>query len=234
MTLLEADALTVRFGGVTALNRLNLHVDPGEFVGVLGANGSGKSTLLDVLSGLRSASGAVTFRGRDLTRTPAYARHRLGISRSYQNLELSPALSVRETLLAGSRAHRHRAVEEVARVSALFSLDDFAGDRIGVLTYGMRKRVELARAFLCRPALVLLDEPMAGLNDTEKERVASVIRNISAEPTPPAIVLVEHDVSIVAALSTRVVAIDAGSVIAEGAPAHVIASAAVQRAYLGL
>ncbi|MCU4183894.1 ATP-binding cassette domain-containing protein [Acidiferrimicrobium sp. IK] len=234
MTLLDAKSLTVKFGGVAALNALSFHVDPGEFVGVLGANGSGKSTLLDVLSGLRSSSGSVTFRGRELARVPAHARHRLGISRSYQNLELSPALSVRESLRAGSRVRGRRSVEEIARVSELFSLEDVGAERVGVLPYGVRKRVELGRAFLCQPALVLLDEPMAGLNDAEKDRVASVLREIGAEPEPPAIVLVEHDVSVVAALSSRIVAIDLGSVIAEGNPRDVIAAPAVQRAYLGV
>lgn len=249
---LECEGIVCRFGGIRALDGVDLDVEPGEVVGLLGTNGAGKSTLINVISGLVPvAAGRVRLDGKDLLGHLPYERAGLGVSRSFQQAQLFPSLSVVDNLLVakhpdmrhglvegGLRLPRARREESGARaqVEAVLDVVDltpFADARADELSYGTLRLVQLAAMLAQRPRLLLLDEPAAGLAEAEARALEPLLRRI-AEVTGVSIVLVEHDVALVTAVSDRIVGMDSGRVLVSGTPEAVLADPGMIVAYLGL
>jgi ABC-type branched-subunit amino acid transport system ATPase component/ABC-type branched-subunit amino acid transport system permease subunit len=249
---LECRAITCRFGGITALDEVDLAVAPGEVVGLLGTNGAGKSTLINVISGVvPTVGGRVLLDGEDLLDRLPHERAGLGVSRSFQHAQLFPRSTVIENLLVaehpamrhglfagGLRLPRSRREESAARdhVEAVLDVVDltpFADARADELSYGTLRLVQLAAMLTQRPRLLLLDEPAAGLAEAEARALSPLLKKISAH-TGVSIVLVEHDVELVAAVSDRIVGMDSGRVLVSGTPAEVLADPKMVVAYLGL
>ena len=249
--VLTVEDVHVRFGGVQALRGVSLEVETGEIVAVIGPNGAGKTTVINTISGVhRPHQGRVLFDGKAITgRRPARIAA-LGVARTFQNVALFPSLSVLDNLMLGRHLHMRAGVlacavywgkafaEDVRHreiVEDVIDFLDIAGIRrspVAALPYGLQKRVELGRALAAQPRLLLLDEPMAGMNVEEKEDMARFILDANEE-LGATIVLIEHDMGVVMDISDRIVVLDHGSPISEGVPAVVREDPAVVTAYLG-
>ncbi len=249
MSLLEASGVTQTFSGIVALDNVGIDVDEGEMVGLIGPNGAGKTTFFNCLLGLlRPDRGKITFDGKDLTRVPTYKRARLGIGRTFQRIELFAGMTAREHLLVAERSRRGDGAlwkdllgmgrpkkDELARVEAtieLLGLERDADRPIEALSLGRGRIVEVGRALMIEPRLLLLDEPSSGLDHRETAELADVLRHVN-EDRGTAILLVEHDVEMVNQLVQRVFVLDFGTVIASGPTQDVFADANVRRAYIG-
>jgi branched-chain amino acid transport system ATP-binding protein len=232
--VLEARGLVKEFGGVRAVDHVDFMLEPGELRCLIGPNGAGKSTLFDVICGLRRPSaGRVFLDGRDVTRLGPARRARHGLARTFQRLELFGRLSVRDNLLVAAELgpERRRAARAVTEVLARLGLAEHADRPADSLPTGLARLVEVGRALAVRPKLLLLDEPAAGQDAEETERFAALLRSLADEGT--AVVLVEHDMSLVMSVCDEVHVLDLGKIIAVGPPAEIRRDETVQAAYLG-
>ena len=235
--LLEVQGLTKAFGGLVAVSNMSLGVSPGEVLGLIGPNGSGKTTLLNLIAGtIRSDAGVIRMDGEDVTRLPNHLRVRRRINRTFQLVRMPPNLpaivGVMAGVMYGAEPKRYKDAEsEAAGILGELNLLLKAGHRLDQLTYIEQKRVELARALATRPHVLLLDEWLSGLSPGELEGGMSVVWSLAAQGM--GIILVEHVMTAVRALCSRVVVMNAGGKIAEGPPAEVLRNAEVVRAYLG-
>lgn len=250
MALLEVRGLCKSFGGVTAIADLHFQVPEGLVYAVIGPNGAGKTTLFNLLSGLYGPDeGRILLTGQDLVGLPPHRVARLGISRTFQNLQIFFNMSVLENVMVGGHLRtgsgllaaalrlprvrwEERQVRAWSREALAFcGLEDWAPRLAGELPYGALKRLEIARALVARPRLLLMDEPAAGLNDTETRDMRGLIRAIRAAGTT--VLLVEHNMGLVMQVSDRILVLDYGSRLAEGTPAQVREDPRVIAAYLG-
>jgi branched-chain amino acid transport system ATP-binding protein len=233
MAILEVRGLMMRFGGVMALNAVDMDVPTGEITGLIGPNGAGKTTLFNVINGmLEPSSGTVRLSGVDATRFPPHRRAKLGLARTFQRLELFASLSVRDNVrvaaeLAGRR-HIKRAVE---RILTRVGLEDVADRTAGELPTGSARLVEIARALATQPTVLLLDEPASGLGEAETAHLAALLHDLAGEGL--AILLVEHDVNFIMEVCDSIYVLDLGEVIAHGTPDAIRHDPRVLSAYLG-
>ena len=250
--VLEAVGVSLRFGGVRALTDVSFGVKRGEVFSIIGPNGAGKTSMVNCVSGrYRPTEGRIRFEGRDITRLPTRKRARVGIGRTFQNLALFGHMTVLENIMVGRHHLLRRGFlpgmfwwglgarrEETAHRREVEEIIDFLEIQhvrkavAGQLSYGLRKRVELARAMALKPKLILLDEPMAGMNLEEKEDMARFIIDLNEE-WGMTVLMIEHDMGVVMDISHRVMVLDFGRRIAEGLPEEVMADPHVRRAYLG-
>ena len=236
MALLTVDHIRVEFGGIVALADLSFTIDEGQICALIGPNGAGKTTLFNCVSRLyQPKEGSIEFDGHNLLALPAHRIARAGISRTFQNLALFPALTVVENVMVGassrggsSRVRRADALELLQRLG----LVDIAYHPAAGLAYGTLKRVEIARALAARPKLLLLDEPAAGLTHSEVAELGDLVREIR-DDFELSVLLVEHHMAMVMAISDKVVVLDFGSQIAEGRPEEIRDDPRVIEAYLG-
>jgi branched-chain amino acid transport system ATP-binding protein len=248
---LVVEDLHLRFGGVLALAGVSLSVQKGEIFAIIGPNGAGKTSLLNTISGLyRPHRGRILFEGRDISHLPPHRIACLGVARSFQNIELFKGMTVLDNLMLGRHVHMKSGVlaggiywgaaqreeirnrEIVEEVIDFLEIESIRKRVVGTLPYGLQKRVELGRALAMHPRLLLLDEPLAGMNVEEKEDMARFILDINEE-RGVTIALIEHDMGVVMDISMRVAVLDFGKKLAEGPPAEVRANRDVIKAYLG-
>lgn len=248
---LKVKDVTLNFGGVSALSGVSFDVREGELLAIIGPNGAGKTSILNCINGFyRPQRGEMIFEGQIINHLPPHRIARLGIGRTFQNIELFTGLSVLDNLMAARHLHMKRGAftgalyfgparreeithrEVVEDIIDLLEMEPYRKKVVGLLPYGIRKRVELGRALAIEPKLLLLDEPMAGMNLEEKEDMARFIIDIH-ELKKISIILVEHDMEVVMDIAERLVVLDFGKKIAEGNPEEIRQNPQVIRAYLG-
>ena len=251
MALFEVQDLRIAFGGIRAVDGISFSVEKGSIFTIIGPNGAGKTTIFNLISGiLQPSGGRIQFDGRDITRMPAHRVARLGIGRTFQNIELFDNATVAQNILVGHHARIKTGLfgeifrlpsvvcEEVAarrRVEEIIDflrLQRYRDTPVGGLAYGLRKMVEFGRALASEPRLLLLDEPSSGLNLEETDEVGFWIRDIR-DTLGITVIMVEHDMRLVSAVSDCVMAVNYGRLLAMGSPAHVQRHPDVVAAYLG-
>jgi branched-chain amino acid transport system ATP-binding protein len=231
--VLEAEGVTVRFGGLTAVRDVSLAAPAGEITGLIGPNGAGKTTLFNVFSGLQApTSGTVRLDGDDVTRLPPHKRSRAGLSRTFQQLQLFGTLTVAENVQMACRTRGpERPAARAARLLDMLGIADLAGVRAHDVPTGQARLVELGRALATDPRLVLLDEPAAGQDPQETEHFTALLHRIAGDGT--GVLLVEHDIPLVMGVCSTIHVLDFGRLIASGPPDEIREDPAVVAAYLG-
>ena len=250
--MLELKNISVQFGGIKALSNVSFKVEKNTLFSIIGPNGAGKTTLLNIISGrYKPALGNLYFEGQELTKLHPNKRAALGIGRTFQNLALFDHMTVLENIFIG----RHHLLKnnflkgaiywlfggqkeevinriEAEKILDFLEISDIRKSIAGTLSYGLRKRVELARAIAINPKLILLDEPMAGMNQEEKEDMARFIIDLNREWNIT-VIMIEHDMGVVMDISKKIIVLDFGKKIAEGIPDEILENKKVQKAYLG-
>ena len=248
---LRVDGVAKQFGGVTAVDEVSLEVRQGEILSIIGPNGAGKTSLLNMVSGFyRPDRGRISYEGEDIAHLPPSRIAERGIARTFQNIALFKGMTVLDNLMLGRHVRMKSGVlasfvywglaqkeeiahrEKVEDLLEFLKLEDLRKLPTGALSYGLQKRVELGRALALEPKVLLLDEPMAGMNQEEKEDMARYILDVNEE-RGTTVILIEHDMGVVMDISRRVVVLDRGRKIAEGDPRAMQANPEVIRAYLG-
>ena len=243
-TVAEISTLSKSFGGLRALADVTFDIRAGEILGIIGPNGAGKTALINTITGFyRADSGGVRFDGRDITHLSMHRIGRLGIARTFQNIRLFRRMTALENVMVAAphctaapfrsllRWRRRADIAEALDILDAVGLSDKADRMAGSFAYGDARRLEIARALAASPRLLLLDEPAAGMNETESAALVEDIMKL--RPRLSAIVLIEHDMAVVRSLADRLLALDAGRVVAEGAPDAVLRHPQVVQAYLG-
>ncbi len=250
--MLELQNISVHFGGIKALNNVSINVEKESLFSIIGPNGAGKTSLLNVISGrYKPKNGDLLFKGKNITHFHPNTRPDLGIGRTFQNLALFDHMTVLENIyigrhhllrsnffsgaiywLSGAKNEEVNNRKEAEKILDFLEISNIRKSTAGTLSYGLRKRVELARAIAIQPELILLDEPMAGMNQEEKEDMARFIIDLNRE-WKITVVMIEHDMGVVMDISKRIAVLDFGEKIAEGTPDEVIKNKRVQQAYLG-
>jgi len=250
-SVLKIQEITLVFGGISALNDISFEVQPGEILAIIGPNGAGKTSLLNCINNFyHPEQGDIFFNGHNLTKLPPYKIAKLGIARTFQNTALYTGLSTLDNLMAARHIHmqtgmlnsiiywglaqkedlEHR--QQVEDIIDFLEIEHIRKSIVGALPHGLRKRVELGRALALEPQLLLLDEPMTGMNLEEKEDIARFVLDIN-ERRGTTILLIEHDMGVVMDIADRIVVLDFGMKIAEGIPEEIRQDEAVINAYLG-
>lgn len=251
MAKLHVQNISLSFGGIKALQNVDFKVNEGEILAVIGPNGAGKTSLINSINGFyRPQTGKIIYEGQNISELPPYKRAQLGISRTFQNIALYTNMTALDNLMAARHIHmksnmitgalfwgpaRREEIEHrryVEEIIDFLEMERVRTEIVGNLSYGLRKRVELGRALALEPTMLLLDEPMAGMNVEEKEDMARFILDIH-ERQGMTIMLIEHDIGLVMDISHRIVALDFGQKIAEGTPDEIGRDEAVISAYLG-
>jgi branched-chain amino acid transport system ATP-binding protein len=250
MTALVLEEVSKRFGGVVAADKVSMRMEPGRITGLIGPNGAGKSTIVNLITGMTELSGGrVRLGDRDLTTASPHEINRAGLARTFQNIRLFKEAAAIDNVMGGfhrhetssllasilalpsARAETRRIRAEAAALLERFNMTRYASFPAGGLAYGHQRRVEFMRALASRPSVLLLDEPVAGMNDVEANELGAIFRQLAADGM--AVLLIEHNMRFVTRLCEHVYVLDGGRLIAEGAPKNVIADPAVVAAYLG-
>ncbi len=248
-TLLEVDQVYKRFGGLEILSGVSFSVGRGEVFGLVGPNGAGKTTLFNCILGIVSVdSGKIILDGRDISNLPVWKRASLGMARTFQRLELFSGMTPREHLIIAYRTHKHSGsilkdlighglptqeeLDRVASILELFGLMDVADVPVEALSLGHGRLVELARAFILDPFVLMMDEPSSGLDAVETARISDMLERLRGNGRSCAII-VEHDLDMVIKVASQIAVLDSGSIIAQGDPREVLNDPEVRKAYLG-